>query len=90
MKTLFDTTHIGNMSFKNRFVRAAIGEKTTNRHANKTGYFGMARALAEEPDLINKFMRGVCMKWTNNTQQALFTFVANQKNSCIIKNYCLK
>jgi 2,4-dienoyl-CoA reductase-like NADH-dependent reductase (Old Yellow Enzyme family) len=35
MKTLFDTTHIGNMSLKNRFVRAAIGEKTTNGHVNK-------------------------------------------------------
>jgi 2,4-dienoyl-CoA reductase-like NADH-dependent reductase (Old Yellow Enzyme family) len=35
MKTLFDTTHIGNMSLKNRFIRAAIGEKTTNGHMNK-------------------------------------------------------
>jgi 2,4-dienoyl-CoA reductase-like NADH-dependent reductase (Old Yellow Enzyme family) len=35
MKTLFDTTHIGNMTLKNRFIRAAIGEKTTKEHVNE-------------------------------------------------------
>jgi 2,4-dienoyl-CoA reductase-like NADH-dependent reductase (Old Yellow Enzyme family) len=27
MKTLFDKTQLGQMSMKNRFVRAAVGEK---------------------------------------------------------------
>ncbi|MDR0999836.1 MAG: NADH:flavin oxidoreductase [Clostridiales bacterium] len=35
MKTLFDTTHVENMVLKNRFIRAAIGEKTTDGHVNQ-------------------------------------------------------
>ena len=35
MKTLFDTTRIGNMTLKNRFIRAAIGEATTNGQVNQ-------------------------------------------------------
>jgi 2,4-dienoyl-CoA reductase-like NADH-dependent reductase (Old Yellow Enzyme family) len=35
MKTLFDTTHVGTMTLKNRFVRAAIDEKTTNGQMNQ-------------------------------------------------------
>jgi 2,4-dienoyl-CoA reductase-like NADH-dependent reductase (Old Yellow Enzyme family) len=35
MKTLFDTTHVGTMTLKNRFVRAAVDEKTTNGQVNQ-------------------------------------------------------
>jgi 2,4-dienoyl-CoA reductase-like NADH-dependent reductase (Old Yellow Enzyme family) len=35
MKTLFDTTQIGQMVLKNRFVRAAIGEKTSDGQVNE-------------------------------------------------------
>jgi 2,4-dienoyl-CoA reductase-like NADH-dependent reductase (Old Yellow Enzyme family) len=35
MKTLFDQTQSGQMSLKNRFIRAAIGEKTSNGHVNE-------------------------------------------------------
>jgi 2,4-dienoyl-CoA reductase-like NADH-dependent reductase (Old Yellow Enzyme family) len=35
MKTLFDKTQIGQMSLKNRFVRAAIGEKTSDGRVNE-------------------------------------------------------
>ena len=34
MKTLFDKTNIGNMYLKNRFIRAAVGEKTKDGHVN--------------------------------------------------------
>jgi 2,4-dienoyl-CoA reductase-like NADH-dependent reductase (Old Yellow Enzyme family) len=34
MKTLFDKTQLGQMSLKNRFIRAAIGEKTSDGHVN--------------------------------------------------------
>jgi 2,4-dienoyl-CoA reductase-like NADH-dependent reductase (Old Yellow Enzyme family) len=34
MKKLFDITKIGNMTLKNRFIRAAVGEKTTDGHIN--------------------------------------------------------
>jgi 2,4-dienoyl-CoA reductase-like NADH-dependent reductase (Old Yellow Enzyme family) len=35
MKTLFDKTQIGQMSLKNRFIRAAIGEKTSDGQVNE-------------------------------------------------------
>lgn len=35
MKTLFDKTNIGTMTLKNRFIRAAIGEKTLNGYVNQ-------------------------------------------------------
>jgi 2,4-dienoyl-CoA reductase-like NADH-dependent reductase (Old Yellow Enzyme family) len=35
MKTLFDKTQLGQMSLKNRFVRAAVGEKTPNGQVNE-------------------------------------------------------
>ncbi|MDR1317414.1 MAG: NADH:flavin oxidoreductase, partial [Spirochaetales bacterium] len=34
MKTLFDKTQLGRMSLKNRFVRAAVGEKTQDGQVN--------------------------------------------------------
>jgi 2,4-dienoyl-CoA reductase-like NADH-dependent reductase (Old Yellow Enzyme family) len=34
MKTLFDKTNIGKMNLKNRFIRAAVGEKTSNGQIN--------------------------------------------------------
>jgi 2,4-dienoyl-CoA reductase-like NADH-dependent reductase (Old Yellow Enzyme family) len=36
MKTLFDKTQLGRMSLKNRFFRAAIGEKTQDGQVNET------------------------------------------------------
>ncbi|MDR1231292.1 MAG: NADH:flavin oxidoreductase [Spirochaetaceae bacterium] len=36
MKTLFDKTQLGQMVLKNRFVRAAIGEKTQDGQVNET------------------------------------------------------
>jgi 2,4-dienoyl-CoA reductase-like NADH-dependent reductase (Old Yellow Enzyme family) len=35
MKTLFDKTQIGQMPLKNRFIRAAIGEKTSDGRVNE-------------------------------------------------------
>jgi 2,4-dienoyl-CoA reductase-like NADH-dependent reductase (Old Yellow Enzyme family) len=35
MKTLFDETRLGQMTLKNRFFRAAIGEKTPDGHVNE-------------------------------------------------------
>jgi 2,4-dienoyl-CoA reductase-like NADH-dependent reductase (Old Yellow Enzyme family) len=35
MKTLFDTTHIGHMTLKNRFIRAAVGEKKLDEQVNE-------------------------------------------------------
>jgi 2,4-dienoyl-CoA reductase-like NADH-dependent reductase (Old Yellow Enzyme family) len=35
MKTLFDKTQIGPMSLKNRFIRAAVGEKTSDGQVNE-------------------------------------------------------
>jgi 2,4-dienoyl-CoA reductase-like NADH-dependent reductase (Old Yellow Enzyme family) len=35
MKTLFDKTQLGQMSLKNRFIRAAVGEKTSNGQVNE-------------------------------------------------------
>jgi 2,4-dienoyl-CoA reductase-like NADH-dependent reductase (Old Yellow Enzyme family) len=35
MKTLFDTTRLGRMSLKNRFIRAAVGEKTPDGQVNE-------------------------------------------------------
>jgi 2,4-dienoyl-CoA reductase-like NADH-dependent reductase (Old Yellow Enzyme family) len=35
MKTLFDETQMGQMSLKNRFIRAAIGEKTSDGQVNE-------------------------------------------------------
>jgi 2,4-dienoyl-CoA reductase-like NADH-dependent reductase (Old Yellow Enzyme family) len=35
MKTLFDKTQMGQMSLKNRFIRAAIGEKTSDGQVNE-------------------------------------------------------
>jgi 2,4-dienoyl-CoA reductase-like NADH-dependent reductase (Old Yellow Enzyme family) len=35
MKTLFDKTQLGQMSLKNRFIRAAIGEKTSDGQVNE-------------------------------------------------------
>jgi 2,4-dienoyl-CoA reductase-like NADH-dependent reductase (Old Yellow Enzyme family) len=34
MKTLFDRTQLGSMSLKNRFIRAAVGENTSNGQVN--------------------------------------------------------
>jgi 2,4-dienoyl-CoA reductase-like NADH-dependent reductase (Old Yellow Enzyme family) len=36
MKTLFDPTQSGTMTLKNRFIRAAVGEKTSNGQVNDT------------------------------------------------------
>jgi 2,4-dienoyl-CoA reductase-like NADH-dependent reductase (Old Yellow Enzyme family) len=35
MKTLFDKTQLGQISLKNRFIRAAIGEKSPDGHVNE-------------------------------------------------------
>ncbi|MDR1132125.1 MAG: NADH:flavin oxidoreductase [Oscillospiraceae bacterium] len=45
MKTLFDETHLGQMTLKNRFIRAAIGEKTSDGHVNET-ILSLYKALA--------------------------------------------
>jgi 2,4-dienoyl-CoA reductase-like NADH-dependent reductase (Old Yellow Enzyme family) len=46
MKTLFDKTQIGKMHLKNRFIRAAIGEKTSNGQVNE-GILKLYKELAE-------------------------------------------
>jgi 2,4-dienoyl-CoA reductase-like NADH-dependent reductase (Old Yellow Enzyme family) len=49
MKTLFDETRLGNMTLKNRFIRAAIGEKTSDGQVNEgilKLYSGLARGGA--------------------------------------------
>jgi 2,4-dienoyl-CoA reductase-like NADH-dependent reductase (Old Yellow Enzyme family) len=46
MKSLFDLTQLGNMTLKNRFVRAAVGEKTKDGKVNEH-ILGIYEKLAE-------------------------------------------